>query len=776
MPKPEHAPIELEEGWRFLQEHGLGPVEACLDSQKDSRSVHKPAEWMKLYTTVYLMCTQKVPAGFKTQLYEKVGEAMNQFLMRKTLPALRLQHDQFMLKELVRRWENHKNLVKWVTRVFGYLDRFKFKPDDNILELEKLGYKCFKDKVFDQMKGDIRNATLAMIRRERDGEKADISLLKSIVEIFVDMGMGQHVVYNDELENALLMETSAFYVKESARWAEEDTFPEFMKKAERCIADESRRSLAYLDDQTEGKLMQVCEHEILVAHQIRMLEKESSGLVVLLDNDMRDDLARLFRLYSRKNVNGLPRVAQIIRKYIEQQGVKIVEEHRNWIESEESVDPAVKATSGSESSRPDLLKSLLELHDRFDELGEVCFQRDPHFQRAMKEAFEFFVNQDMGKNSTAELFANHCDSLLNSTGIGSKMSDQEVDDSIEKFVKLFSYLQEKDVFQEFARKQLAKRLLLDRSHSDDAERSLIEKLKVSCGHHFVSKLNGMIQDMALSKEHQSRFKDWVCKESGAEGDDSSIPGVMIDGVDCTVRVLTTGYWPTYKDNNLRLPDELQRCVLLFREFYGTKTSQRILRWVHSLSKGIVETTAYVANEKIPTLELVVSVHQMCTLMLFNDCDKITFAQVRENLGIEDEETIRQCILSLVSKRFPLLLRSGKGKEFAPDEVLSLNTGFRPNKWRIMIPIPMAKISEEEKESAHQSVVEDRRHAIEAAIVRVMKKEKELEHQRLIAEVSRLLIPFFNPEPRYIKNRIEDLITREYMERDSDDQSRYRYVV
>jgi hypothetical protein len=58
------------------------------------------------------------------------------------------------------------------------------------------------------------------------------------------------------------------------------------------------------------------------------------------------------------------------------------------------------------------------------------------------------------------------------------------------------------MFAEFYRKQLAKRLLLNRSASDDDERSLITKLKYRCGAQFTSKLEGMLTDMNVSKDNQ----------------------------------------------------------------------------------------------------------------------------------------------------------------------------------------------------------------------------------------------------------------------------------
>lgn len=65
--------------------------------------------------------------------------------------------------------------------------------------------------------------------------------------------------------------------------------------------------------------------------------------------------------------------------------------------------------------------------------------------------------------------------------------------------------------------------------------------------------------------------------------------------------------------------------------------------------------------------------------------------------------------------------------------------------------------------------------IDAAIVRIMKARKRLEHQQLVAEVFKQLQARFHPEAIEIKRRIENLIEREYLERDQDDKRVYQYV-
>ena len=61
--------------------------------------------------------------------------------------------------------------------------------------------------------------------------------------------------------------------------------------------------------------------------------------------------------------------------------------------------------------------------------------------------------------------------------------------------------------------------------------------------------------------------------------------------------------------------------------------------------------------------------------------------------------------------------------------------------------------------------EDRSIAIEAAIVRIMKSRKTMDHNNLVSEVMQSL-RMFKPNPTQIKTKIEQLIERDYLERES----------
>ena len=87
----------------------------------------------------------------------------------------------------------------------------------------------------------------------------------------------------------------------------------------------------------------------------------------------------------------------------------------------------------------------------------------------------------------------------------------------------------------------------------------------------------------------------------------------------------------------------------------------------------------------------------------------------------------------------------------------------------------ARETEPEKHETRARVEEDRKPQIEAAIVRILKARRVLEHSNVVSEVITQLSPRFVPNPSVIKKRLESLIEREFLERDNTDRKLYRYL-
>ena len=115
--------------------------------------------------------------------------------------------------------------------------------------------------------------------------------------------------------------------------------------------------------------------------------------------------------------------------------------------------------------------------------------------------------------------------------------------------------------------------------------------------------------------------------------------------------------------------------------------------------------------------------------------------------------------------------------YDPSHVIKVNTAFKSNNLRLRIPSAStaAKVTPSERQASQAAVTEDRKHAMEACVVRVMKARRTLEHNKLMLEVSRQLMEYFQPDPILIKKRIEDLIARDFLKRDDDQSNVYHYV-
>lgn len=169
--------------------------------------------------------------------------------------------------------------------------------------------------------------------------------------------------------------------------------------------------------------------------------------------------------------------------------------------------------------------------------------------------------------------------------------------------------------------------------------------------------------------------------------------------------------------------------------------------------------------------LVVSTFQCIALMLFNSQREVTLKAMCEATKIPADECKRQ-VLSMTVSRNRLLLRDGSSKDIEDDTKLWVNNEFTHEKMKVVVGL----IKKEEKAEATQ-VAEapvERKHVVDAAIVRVMKSRKKLDHNTLLEEVFRQCT-LFKPQPSQIKVQIEHLISREFLKRDPEKRNFYIYL-
>lgn len=683
------------------------------------------------------MCTQRSPYNWSRELYQRHGETIDTYLSSTVLPALRDKTGQggtVLLAELKNRWVNHQIMNKWLKRFFTYLDRYYVKHH-SLPTLSQAGLRCFRTKIYDEMKNDTTAAILDLINNEREGGIIDKSLVKSIVELYEEMGMETLDCYNIDLEEPLLDSTREFYSKKREDWINDST-PDYLVKAEQAFHAEANRVKDYLNQHTDAKIQKVLEEELLEKVETTLLEKESSGCRALLQNDKSEDLQRMFRLFQRLE-NGLQPMAQIVEEFITNMGLDVINRRQARLDGGEK----------DKNDDPKFVKSIILLHDKYLAVVKADFSGHSLFQKALKDAFVEIVNKNVGQFSNAELMSTFCDRILKS-GV-EKLSEAEVEENLDRIVQLFSYLTDKDIFAEIYRNQLAKRLLSQRSVSDDSEKLMIAKLKVQCGTHFTSKMEGMLGDLAVGQQQRQEFEQRI--------------RLVETNIEFGVQVLTTGFWPTYKSPEVTLTEGMAKCMNVFREWHEQKHQKRKLQWV--LTQGSASVRGTFGKK---SYDLQVSTLQAITLDALSGGETFGFEDLAQRLNLEPD-VLKPLMHSLSCGKHKVILKHPPSNKINATDTFVGNAKFTSNMRKIRIP--MASL---DSTLSTKKVEEDRTIAIEAAIVRIMKARKSLQHQQLLSEVLNQL-SFFNPNPRVIKKRIEAMIDREYLERSTESPNVYNYL-
>lgn len=750
----DRKPVGLEEGWKYMQD-GITKLKAILEGKEGEAFTAE--HYMMLYTTIYNMCTQKPPHDHSEALYKWYKEAFQAYIKDSVLPSLKDARDEHLLRQLWQRWQNHKVMVRWLSRFFNYLDRYYIQRH-NLHSLNDVGLLVFRDNVYESIKDRARDAMLKLVEAEREGEQVDRALVKNVLSIYQEVGMGQLERYEKDFEEALLVSTAEFYKRKAAAWIEDDSTPDYLIKAEECIKAEEERVDHYLHVSTKPKLLHKTEHELLQAHQQTLLEKEHSGCAALLRDDKKGDLARMHRLFGRVP-KGLEPMAAIFEKHVEEEGMKLVREATEAAEArkekaaeKEGGKAGGAKEPGASSPEGQFIWGVIALHDKYMEYVQESFANASLFHKALKEAFEAFCNKQVAGASVAELMATFCDNLLKK-GSSEKLSDEDLEATLDKLVRLLAYISDKDLFSEFYRKKLGRRLLYGTSASEDHEKALLTRLKQQCGAQFTSKMEGMVNDLALAKEKEKAFDEWR-QRMGLD-----LP------VEMNVTVLTTGFWPTYKTLEIGLPDEMMKAIEQFNRFHDDTTNKtRRLTW--QLTMGSVTVRA--AYDK--AYELVVSPVQAAVLLPFNDAEELSYADLRERTKLPDEDLCR-ALASLALAKHKLLVKEPAGRTIGHSDRFRPNPKFSDRMRRIRVPLPML----DDRKKVQEDVDKDRKYAIDAAIVRIMKSRKALAHQQLIMEVVQQLQRMFNPDIKVIKRCIEGLIDRDYLERDASNQQLYKYL-
>ncbi|CAJ1942444.1 unnamed protein product [Cylindrotheca closterium] len=715
----------------------------------------------ELYRNAYNLVLHK----HGTLLYEGVSDKLSSHLLA-TVERVAEVPDSSLLEEISKTWKEHQITMIMVRDILMYMDRTYIKQQRR-RPIYELGLHLFRITVWDhpRIQPRVTELLLSTIASERAGLLTDDrSLLKNNLGMLLELGQADSSnVYERDFESLFLGTTQEFYRVESMDYLSKTTATDYVTRAAKRLEEEKERSGALaLPISTESPLQRIIQTELIERHAKTIVDMENSGFASLLKDDTKlEEMKNVYNLFLR-----VPSSVDFLRDALSE---RIKADGKSLISDQEK----------GAADAPAFVKGVLSMRSRYEKIVDVSFRGEKKTRKRMKEAFEDFLNTDARAASCLALYV---DEKLR---IGLKGATEEaVNEEIQNIITVFRYLSDKDVFESFYKQHLAKRLLSGKTVGDDAERAMVSQLKAECGYQFTSKLEGMFNDMRISSDMRDAYKQ---HKRHQETQAAAAEPTSNKPLDIEVDVLTNGYWPSQKVPPCTLPTQVQDAIKKFSDFYLEKHSGRKLSWQTSAGSADLKAT-FGSEPNYRRHELIVSTYQMCILLLFNEKETLTLGEIRSETQIPDQE-LRRHLISLCTPKNRILRKGSKGRGITSDQdTFTFNSEYTSKSKRVRIPL-VKESSVKKGDNAGGGgagggavanrvplvVEEDRRHLVEASLVRIMKARKTLHHNDLIAEVTKQLSVRFTPAPQFIKKRIESLIEREYLERTKRDYRVYQYV-
>ncbi|KAJ1812187.1 hypothetical protein LPJ60_006604, partial [Coemansia sp. RSA 2675] len=220
-----------------------------------------------------------------------------------------------------------------------------------------------------------------------------------------------------------------------------------------------------------------------------------------------------------------------------------------------------------------LVSELLALKQRLDDIMKSAFQSNNILAHALRDSFESFVNTR--RNKPAQLTAKFIDQCMRS---GNKSAtDEDIDSLLDRVVVLFRFINDKDLFEAYYKRDLTKRLLYNKSVSIDTERPMVQKLRIEYGLGYTKRLEGMLRDMDVSSDLDGKFTNLQQAQETR-------------GIDFHATILTQAFWPTYEPLPLVIPREVELAQEQFIQFYNKKHNGRKLFWQPNLGTCLLKVT------------------------------------------------------------------------------------------------------------------------------------------------------------------------------------------
>ena len=369
-----------------------------------------------------------------------------------------------------------------IRSIFYYMDRSYLLPSNIHPTIDEMSTSQFRTHVFSdpRIEPKILGAMYDLVQNERKGlhDLTESSLLKEAVRMTHDL-----FVYTSKFEPVLLSASKRFFDLWAQKESSECDLATYVISCGDLIEAEMVRCDTFnLDTSTRREIIAILE-DLLLRQKIDVLVR-TEPISKLFDAHDLKVLSLLYSLLLRVDLHN--KLRDPWEKYIKSTGSSIIRDQQR--ESE-------------------MVVGLLGLRLKVDSIWETAFRKHEKLGHALREAFGSFINErrssaggNLSDSKPGEMIAKYIDMLLRGgakaiaatpsskerdIGVADEYDpdavtgddDAELGRQLDRVLELFRFIEGKDVFEAFYKKDLARRLLMGRSASADAERNMLARLK-----------------------------------------------------------------------------------------------------------------------------------------------------------------------------------------------------------------------------------------------------------------------------------------------------------
>ncbi|XP_055355504.1 cullin-3-like isoform X2 [Paramacrobiotus metropolitanus] len=625
--KPFPAPVGVQyadDTWTVLRT----AIEAILQKQ--------PVEtnFEDLYNHAYGMFLHKHGGMVQDNLRNVIAAHLESHVRNEVAQCV----DATFLTTVKRTWDAFSSGMQILKDIFMYMDRKVDVQDTKTSAVYAMGLGLFRDTVlhFGRVKERLLSTLLELINKERKGDSVDRETIKGITVMLMDLGAGSRIVYEEDFERDFLADSAAYFRLESQKYFSDNSATDYIKNVEKLIQSEGERTMNCLDPSTKTGVDRLIDTELIEKHVETIINMPVGGVVSLIQNRNFTEMTAMYKILNRIN-EGIPKLLTPMSQYLRQQGTALMSD-----------------STGTTKTPVQLIQALLDLKREYDLFLEKSFKKDPRLRKMIATDFEYFFNLNKKSPELLTLFID--EQLRNASK--NVLTEQQLNTVLEQSMVLFRYLHDRDLFERYYKHFLARRLLNARGQAEEAEKTMLTKLRNEAGYSYTSKLEGMYRDILLSGTCNDKFQDHCFQNN------------IATSVELNVQVLTTGFWPMPPSPApINLPWEAQKTFLEFRKLYLDMHNGRQLNLQNNLGTAEIAAEFYgppAINDQPPAVTgatgqtvrkymLQVTTYQMVVLMLFNKQPEWSYQDMATATNIPEKD-LKRAIASLCTSRMRLLIK------------------------------------------------------------------------------------------------------------------------